>query len=137
MNLAQANSVVPVIVCAVTERYRTRAVNRVCRIVEEEGGQFSGLVARTARYKAQSALDESDARAVITYHSIIAARAWAGPADDALEQCAHRVRKAVGTLLEDHAVAQALKLLCELAGVCPKALPAEVAERIRKRLGLE
>lgn len=134
MNLAQANSVTAVIACRVTEFYRTRAVNRVCRIVEDAGGCFGGLVARHAQHKAREVLEESDNRAVIAYHSTIAAREWAGPADDALQRAAHRVTVAVGTLLEDHAVAGALIALCEMAGTCPEALSPEVAENIRARV---
>lgn len=92
-------------------------------------------MALTATAKARSVLvDESDARAVITYHSTFAAREWAGPADDALQRAAHRVIVAVGTLLENHAVAGALAALCEMAGTCPEALPPEVAENIRERV---
>lgn len=137
MNLAQANSVTAVIACAVTDYYHRRAVRRVRRIVEDAGGEFTGLVALTAKAKARSVLvDESDSRAVIGYHSVIAARTWAGPADDALRRAVRHVTVAVGTLLEDHAVRFALQLLLEIADSGhPEALTPEVAEIIRARVG--
>lgn len=137
MNLAQANSVTAVVACAVTDYYHRRAVRRVRRIVEDAGGEFTGLVALTARAKARSVLvDESDSRAVIGYHSVIAARDWQGPADEALQEAVRHVTEAVGTLLENHAVGFALQLLLEIAATGhPEALSPEVAENIRARVG--
>lgn len=137
MNLAQANSVTAVVACAVTDRYHRRALRRVRAIVEDAGGQFTGLVKLTAKAKARSVLvDESDARAVITYHSTIAARTWEGPADEALQHAVRHVTDAVGTLLENHAVRFALQLLLEIAASGhPEALSPAVAENIRERVG--
>jgi len=53
MSLAQANNVTAVVACAVTDYYHGRAVRRVRRIVEDAGGEFTGLVAPTARARAQ------------------------------------------------------------------------------------
>lgn len=110
---------------------------RVRAIVEDAGGQFTGLVALTAKAKARSVLvDESDSRAVITYHSTIAARTWEGPADEALQHAVRHVTEAVGTLLENHAVGFALQLLLEIAASGnPEALSPEVAENIKERIG--
>lgn len=137
MNLAQANSITAVIACAVTDRYHRRAVRRVRVIVEDAGGQFVGLVKLTAKAKARSVLvDESDTRAVIAYHSTIAARTWEGPADEALQEAVRYVTEALGTLLENHAVVCALQLLMEIAASGhPEALTPEVAENIRQRMG--
>lgn len=137
MSLAQANSRTALIGRTTTERYYRRAVRRVARIVEEEGGCFGGLVARTAQYKARSILrDEPDSVAVIAYHATLAAREWEGPADDALQRAVRRVSRAVGTLLEDHAVGMSLQSLLEIAeSGHPQALPPEVAERIKRRMG--
>lgn len=139
MNLAQANSVSAVIACAVTEHFSRRAVNRICRIVEDAGGrhEFSGLVALTAQSKVQSVLkDEPDSVAVINYHSVIAARDWQGPADDALQRAVQHVAQSLGTLLEDHAVRFALQLLLEISATGhPEALSPEVTENIRERMG--
>jgi hypothetical protein len=136
MNLAQANSITAVVACAVTDRYHRRAVRRVRRIVEDAGGQFTGLVALTAKAKARSVLvDESDSRAVIGYHSVIAARTWAGPADEALQRAVRHVTDAVGALLEDHAMRHALQLLLEIAASGhPEALSPAVAESIKSRM---
>ncbi len=135
--LARANSRTAVIARAVAEHFYRRAVLRTCRIVEDAGGQFSGLVARTAQAKARSVLtDESDSRAVIAYHSVIAARDWEGPADEALGRAVRHVARAMGTLLEDHAVRMGLQLLLEIAATGhPQALPPAVAENIKARVG--
>lgn len=137
LNLVNANSRTAVIGRAVTEHFYRRAVRRVCRIVEDAGGTFSGLVALTAQAKARSVLtDESDSLAVIGYHSVIAARHWEGPADEALGRAVRHVARAMGTLLEDHAVRLSLQLLTEIAATGhPEALPPAVAENVKARLG--
>ncbi len=101
------------------------------------GVEFTGLVKLTAKAKARSVLlDESDSRAVIGYHSVIAARTWEGPADDALRRAVRHVTEAVGTLLEDHAMRFALQLLLEIsASGHPEVLTPEVAENIKRRIG--
>lgn len=74
-------------------------------------------------------------RAVIGYHSVIAARTWEGPADEALQEAVRYVTEALGTLLENHAVVCALQLLMEIAASGhPEALSSEVAENIRARI---
>lgn len=136
--LRRANSRSSMIARAVTEHFYRRAVRRVCSIVEDAGGQFSGLVARTAQCKARSILlEESDSRAVINYHAIIAAREWdRGPADEALNRAVRRATRAMDTLLEDHAVRHALQLLSELtASGHPQALSPAVMENIKARVG--
>lgn len=50
-------------------------MRRVRAILEDDGGQFAGLVVIAARAKARSVLlDQSNTRAVIAYHSTMAAR---------------------------------------------------------------
>lgn len=112
---------------------RGRTVPRPRASVEDAGGQFTGLVALTAKAEARSVLmDESDARSLITYHSTIAARTWEGPADEAIQWSVHHVTEAVGTLLKDHAVPFALQLLLEIAATGhPEALSPEMAANIR------
>ena len=51
-----------------------QAVSRVCAIVEDAGGQFSGLKARTAQAKVRSVLNEDPIRHVVLYHATAAAR---------------------------------------------------------------
>lgn len=136
MNLARQTTRTATIARAVAENTYRRAVRRVCRIVEDSGGQFSGLVAQTAQYKARSVvIDDPDAASVLTYHSVTAARAWEGPADKALGRAVRRVTRAMGTLLEDCAVQGSLQLLLEFSATGhPQALPPAVAENIRARM---
>lgn len=135
-SLRQANSRSSTIARAVTEHFYRSAVRRVCRIVEDAGGQFSGLVARTTQFRVRTVLDEPDSRPVINYHAIIAARHWDGPADEALNRAVRRVVRAMDTLLEDHAVRISLQLLSELtASGHPQALSPAVIENIKDRVG--
>lgn len=133
--LARQSARTATIARAVAERTYRRAVCRVCRIVEDAGGQFSGLVAQTAQYKARSVVvTDPDAATVLTYHAVTAARAWEGRADEALARAVRRVTRAMGTLLEDCAVQCSLNLLLEIAATGhPQALPPDVAENIRAR----
>jgi hypothetical protein len=122
----------------VTEYLYRSAVRRVRRYVEDAGGTWAGLLADSARAKVRSVLkDEDESRAVIHYHSVVAAGRWAdyGPADDELRHAVRRVRCALGTLLPNHAACLSLDLLLSLAGVHPGSLTPEQAERIRASLG--
>lgn len=122
---------------AVTEYLYRSAVRRVRRYVEDAGGIWAGLLADSARAKVRSVLtDETDSRAVVHYHSVVAAGQWGNdPADEELRRAVRRVRCALGTLLPNHAACLSLDLLLSLAGVHPGSLTREQAERIRASLG--
>lgn len=122
---------------ATTDSLYRSAVRRVRRYVEDAGGTWAGLLADSARAKVRSVLvDESESRAVVHYHSVVAAGQWGGdPADEELRRAVRRVCRALGTLLPNHAACLSLDLLLSLAGVHPGSLTLEQAERIRASLG--
>lgn len=119
----------------VTSMLRTQAVNRVCAAVEDAGGSFNGLTARTAQAKVRATLGEDPLRHVIQYHATLAARDWRGAADDALQRAARSALRSIGPLLGDMAYLSAARLLVELAGSHPEALSPEVAEHVKRRVG--
>jgi hypothetical protein len=133
--LSRQNSRTNAIARAVTERYYRSAVRAVCQYVEDAGGQFSGLVALTAQSKVRATLNEH--ASIVGYHATQAASDWgSGPADDELRRAVRRVTRSIGTLLPRHAVRLSLDLLLEIAASGhPEALPPEVAENIRARVG--
>lgn len=135
MNLAQQSFRSESIARTVNELHICQAVGKVCRWIEDAGGVFSGLNARTAQAKVRSVLNEPENRAVVGYHSTSATRDWPddGSADDELQNIARRVARRIGPLLPNTAALFAARLLCELAGTCPEALTPEVAEHVRKR----
>lgn len=136
MNLAQQSSRAETIASAVNGLHISQAVGTVCRWVEDAGGVFSGLNARTAQAKVRAVLNEPENRAVVGYHSASATHDWPdGSADDAIQPIARRVARRIGPLLPNTAALFAARLLCELAGTCPEALTPEVAEHVRKRVG--
>lgn len=91
------------IVRAVTSALTNHAARTVRSIVEDAGGDFSGLAALTARAKVRSVLNEDPIRHVIQYRATVGARDWQGPADAALQRAARRVTRAIGSLLPDTA----------------------------------
>src|SRR5690606_31875636 len=109
----------------------------VRRYVEGSGGTWAGLLADSARAKVRSVLvDESESRAVVHYHSVVAAGQWGDdPADEELRRAVRRVARCIGPLLPNHAACLSLDLLLSLAGVHPGSLTPEQAERIRASLG--
>lgn len=133
--LARQTSRSNTIARAVTSALYKRAVCRVCAAVEDAGGQFSGLTARTAQAKVRAVLNEDHNRHVVFYHATLAARDWDGPADTALQRGARRAIRAIGALLPDMAYLSAARLLVDLAGSHPEALTPEVARHVRARVG--
>lgn len=120
---------------AATSMLYKLAVGRVCAVVEDAGGEFSGLAALTARAKVRAVLNEDPMRHVIQYHATDAARGWQGPADAALQRAARRAVRGIGPLLGDIACQNAARLLVDLAGSHPEHLSVAVARHVKRRIG--
>lgn len=135
--IARQDSRAHTVARSVTTALCKQAVNRVCAVVKDAGGTFSGLTACTAQAKVRSVFNEDTLRHVIQHHPALSARDWRGRADDALQRATHRAVRAIGPLLGDKAYLSAARLLVELTGSHPQALSPEVAEHVKRRMGGE
>lgn len=113
-----------------------QAVGTVCRWVEDVGGVFSGLNARTAQAKFGAVLNEPEDRAVLGWRASSATKDWPdGSAHEAIQPIARRVARRIGLLMPDTAVLFTARLLVDLGGSHPEHLSPAEARNVKARIG--